>query len=43
MEDSGQLHAPASPRPKNAYGNHWMVGFVGPTVGLHAVENGWSA
>jgi hypothetical protein len=40
MEVSGQLHAPtALPPLKQPPGTHW-IGWVGPRVGLDAVEKG---
>jgi hypothetical protein len=39
MEVSGQLHAPAAlPPGERALGTHWIVGWVGPSVSLQAVE-----
>jgi hypothetical protein len=36
MEVSGQLHAPAP--EERAPGTRWIVEWVGPSVGLDAVE-----
>jgi hypothetical protein len=39
MEVSGQLHVPAAlPPGEKAPGTHWIGGWVGPSVGLDAVE-----
>jgi hypothetical protein len=39
MAVSGQLHASAALSPlENVAGTHWVGGWVGPKVGLEAVE-----
>jgi hypothetical protein len=38
MEVSGQLQAPATLPRGNSPGTHWIGSWVGPKVGLDAVE-----
>jgi hypothetical protein len=39
LEMSGQLHAPATLRPRErAPGTHWIGGWVGPRAGLDDTE-----
>jgi hypothetical protein len=34
MDVRSQIHAPAALPPGNNTGNHWVAGWVGPTVDL---------